>query len=1763
MPPTYTPLVKVNEKVLFNYSDTDLENLYKFKFISKEAYDKEMNFRKKEREKTPKFRLFKDKLKVDTEHNQLLTTKRQPAKKKEPEVVESSSADEDAPAKQTKKQPVVINASPPQIIGNIDPSFNNIWLPNETVEMFNHRRVSYFAGLTENDLKNMSDFDLNELTKSRVISKDWFNSEMEDRKKGRANSPFYKIFQNRFQKQPKEMVDRYKQEWGNRTMPKPFPTILGKTNYNGMFTGQRFPGEKALDLQKRYNDYGNRLQFEDLKYFSDNDIKNAPIMNHFPQEMRDKELKFREETRKINPFFRKYADTLYTWTKEENNKLIDDYHYEIRKQSAEQFLSQLKAGKKFKVVKGSVKTITPADRIRQLSKQVKSLKKKPVQTQSLDSNEPHFVDLMKKESKIERREMFTTDDDKYEIIPYKWNGESMPDYEGKIYKAKVKSTGAMGYVMKYNDGSTVFSTHLNYLEKKRSPWSNTEVRPNVPSDYSLQVNRPKPTDEDPRPQENIPVVSTPTPPVSVPESEAESDFIPNADEEDINPLDIGEQPYYIITPENEKDFEPEGKQAYDMIHRLERSQLVPAYYKPLANKHGLIKVYSDGTKVWSSSFSRLPSETQLKYERERAQQSAQAPAQVPVSPPSNTPPPEDPRPRENIPVIQQAPDSQSPFKLSAIPGAQYEIVKDGKKDLRIVPDSRNHKVPEDKNDSWKDLIMATYKGQLGFAVQLKDGTVVWSKKIQDIPVLSKNRPYFHGTRMYYRNPPLPDPEQPPPPENKLIALPGAQYEIVKDGKKDLRIVPDSRNHKVPEDKSDSWNDLIIAKYKGQLGFVAQLKDGTVVWSKKIQDLPILTKYHVAKATFDNQISEETKNKNSSEFIRLPKSEMLKMKFNSDDPQFESGYFPVTYWRDGKAMYGYLERDSHNADKWLIFRPWDKPKKPLNTLDEAFIHKAYRSVHEPYEKMIKLKGKIDAVNKMIADKEAMFESDIRDRINKLGMPPENIFDLAEVQLLPQTKYKDEDKVRFTPAVYKGKKGYLYYDPGAPQNESIFKWHINPVANKYNSKEAHDTLIDAVKKRHEITGTEYMMLPPGAEGTPSENAKKAAETNVNVNVNVGPKEIGVGTGSEPPPSGPVSVGTNTPPQKVDAGTDASTHTVNVGTSPDEPEPKEFEPNIPGNHGKPKIVEYVDEEGNLVGKAEMRYSTYGRPYIHKYHKYKNGKYIGTTSFNPPEDLDKDVPLKEKILKSTENTFKGYWDIAYDPKTHGEQARKNVGAVADAIANASMNLQGPDTYGYVAGSAASGLIATGMPVLQGAGALLGLGGLGYQIYRSKKIAKQLKKAERAQLLNEARAATWQNTNAMQAMNSLRTTLKMQNKQKQVARFRGIYEQASTRNRLGAMKEMIRMMNANEKEETANRQDSIYTKARENYMWGLKRQEEASKKAAEEANNAILELKKQPLHYLRDIFKGTQYEGPLNQMIYYQEHVSPNPHPEEIAESLYDYRALAADRQMDYLVQDDNQFSRKDGATLGDYDYFDLLSNEQAYLDAMAREGPTWLMHKDYFDAYVARSQKDTAVWNGIKQMIETGIASAYEYGRPFLVDKVGGFIKFADAAIDAMRKDPNIRQEYKEDIEKKIRTEAEIRERERQRIIKMLDDKKKANDLQVDDLEKQLDLAKARQRELAMENDFLKTDAQNREDLFHYFGYRVTSFHYISARCRQSNFIIALDTFDTHHPHTCHVVNIDRSRFFEYHMQIVVHKDFVVAGCQAFDRRFFPDNNYIRHFR
>ena len=31
----------------------------------------------------------------------------------------------------------------------------------------------------------------------------------------------------------------------------------------------------------------------------------------------------------------------------------------------------------------------------------------------------------------------------------------------------------------------------------------------------------------------------------------------------------------------------------------------------------------------------------------------------------------------------------------------------------------------------------------------------------------------------------------------------------------------------------------------------------------------------------------------------------------------------------------------------------------------------------------------------------------------------------------------------------------------------------------------------------------------------------------------------------------------------------------------------------------------------------------------------------------------------------------------------------------------------------------------------------------------------------------------------------------------------------------------------------------------------------------------------------------------------------------------------------------------------------------------------------------------------------------------------------------------------------------------------------------EKQLNLAKARQRELVMENDFLKTDAQNREDL------------------------------------------------------------------------------------
>ena len=31
----------------------------------------------------------------------------------------------------------------------------------------------------------------------------------------------------------------------------------------------------------------------------------------------------------------------------------------------------------------------------------------------------------------------------------------------------------------------------------------------------------------------------------------------------------------------------------------------------------------------------------------------------------------------------------------------------------------------------------------------------------------------------------------------------------------------------------------------------------------------------------------------------------------------------------------------------------------------------------------------------------------------------------------------------------------------------------------------------------------------------------------------------------------------------------------------------------------------------------------------------------------------------------------------------------------------------------------------------------------------------------------------------------------------------------------------------------------------------------------------------------------------------------------------------------------------------------------------------------------------------------------------------------------------------------------------------------------EKQLNLAKARQRELSLENDFLKTDAKNREDL------------------------------------------------------------------------------------
>ena len=63
------PLEKVNEKHLATFSDADLTLLLQHKKISQEAYDKEMNFRKEQRQQKPKFRMNKDKIKV--EDNQL------------------------------------------------------------------------------------------------------------------------------------------------------------------------------------------------------------------------------------------------------------------------------------------------------------------------------------------------------------------------------------------------------------------------------------------------------------------------------------------------------------------------------------------------------------------------------------------------------------------------------------------------------------------------------------------------------------------------------------------------------------------------------------------------------------------------------------------------------------------------------------------------------------------------------------------------------------------------------------------------------------------------------------------------------------------------------------------------------------------------------------------------------------------------------------------------------------------------------------------------------------------------------------------------------------------------------------------------------------------------------------------------------------------------------------------------------------------------------------------------------------------------------------------------------------------------------------------------------------------------------------------------------------------------------------------------------------------------------------------------------------
>ena len=619
---------------------------------------------------------------------------------------------------------------------------------------------------------------------------------------------------------------------------------------------------------------------------------------------------------------------------------------------------------------------------------------------------------------------------------------------------------------------------------------------------------------------------------------------------------------------------------------------------------------------------------------------------------------------------------------------------------------------------------------------------------------------------------------------------------------------------------------------------------------------------------------------------------------------------------------------------------------------------------------------------------------------------------------------------------------------PPNSPYTLPNVQPVVHSLETPapDSASLMARAVQRRNEVTAVQATMLPPNAEGTPSTNAVQAATTYTNPVVpdpdqhdavarertysNVNEYNPSERSASVPVTAAPTTVPTRhttpipqrppmtTTPSPITPITPAASTPTTTPTVSDE--------------GAKSEIKY-NAEGNRIQKIKYGVTANGERYIKEIVKYngrkgKENKEVGRQSFKPPKAPE--LTTTQKIKKSWDTGTKHFWDTSYDPANNQALGL----SVANALSAVSGGLQGSETYGYVASGVGNALAASGHPIGIAAGAIVSAGGALYQIYRSREKDREAARARKAQILNDARAANWENFNASQAVANLRNALSLVHKKDRMRNLNKAFIGKSLRATMDTMKETNRMALHNARLEQVEHQRYIDEHAYENYKWGLERQYKAAQEKLKEEEAKKVETQQQPLKAVAESVKGTALEGPMNHLLNWYENQAPYNDAQNNYNNFVDYKPLAEHLYSQSLARYNNQFTN-DQINQSDRRFMDKVGSSQEYNDAMSKEGPTMWTHKEELENFLAQERQKRAKFDNIFGTAKAIGGHILNAALEFLPQGVTAVIRKAE---EELAKHPDLKDSYVTMIKNEVAREAENRAAKRKEIEEEMKTKK-----------------------------------------------------------------------------------------------------------------------------